>query len=573
MKKTLVYAASALLLMSLLVSCNPQTQSTSTSAAPATTLTKKNIHLYAQTTANVVPYDIYFDSDYPDIPFVDLATLTDFLSAIKASESSVVTYAMDGTKGTFTTSDGDTAIFDFSAKTLTFPSQERFFAKANISNSGLDPLGIFPTDSDGVTPLLIKRTKAIAVTGHETVVDFGAHHVPMIYENGAGYIPLQSFSDLFANEALTSVLYNGKDAFYFTSSMASDMEDLYYSVPTGSRSKSLAEFTYNELCLNADNVYGLKEKHSITNFDDFFTRSGRKADLLSLDPKVADTALAYATLFDLDDNHSSMRMPSYLSGKNLNLRDKKFFGTSQAAWESNYSRFSEARKEKLGATILPYQEIGDTAFVSFDTFAVSDKDYYSAEPTEEDAANDTFACVQFAQKKITRENSPVKKVVLDLSCNSGGAASTAAYVCSWFLNGATFHLKNPLDKATLDLSFIADTNLDKVYDEKDSIQDKKLYCLTSPLSFSCGNLVPSVLKTAGTVTIIGQKSGGGACGVDFTSTADGTRFAFSGKSELCTVKNGAYYDVDQGVDPDFSISDPADFYNRPALALYLDTLK
>jgi len=75
------------------------------------------------------------------------------------------------------------------------------------------------------------------------------------------------------------------------------------------------------------------------------------------------------------------------------------------------------------------------------------------------------------------------------------------------------------------------------------------------------------------VTMLGQTSGGGSCVVDSTSTAYGTSFSFSGRSTLCTVKNGTYYDVDQGVVPDVILKDPAQFYNRTALATYLDTLK
>lgn len=52
------------------------------------------------------------------------------------------------------------------------------------------------------------------------------------------------------------------------------MEDIYYSAPTGNRSKALAEFTYNELCLALDMHYGLKELHDIDTFDALFKQTG-----------------------------------------------------------------------------------------------------------------------------------------------------------------------------------------------------------------------------------------------------------------------------------------------------------
>jgi len=93
------------------------------------------------------------------------------------------------------------------------------------------------------------------------------------------------------------------------------------------------------------------------------------------------------------------------------------------------------------------------------------------------------------------------------------------------------------------------------------------------LSFSCGNLVPSLFKNSGVVTTIVQTAGGGACVVDSTFTADGTIFSFSGRSAMCSVKNGRYVDVDDGVVPDYVIKDPSAYYNRTALSTYLDSLQ
>ncbi len=46
-----------------------------------------------------------------------------------------------------------------------------------------------------------------------------------------------------------------------------------------------------ELCLALDNLYGLKEIHDISSFDEVFTETGYKHDLLSTDPNVKDGAL------------------------------------------------------------------------------------------------------------------------------------------------------------------------------------------------------------------------------------------------------------------------------------------
>ena len=65
----------------------------------------------------------------------------------------------------------------------------------------------------------------------------------------------------------------------------------------------------------------------------------------------------------------------------------------------------------------------------------------------------------------------------------------------------------------------ADVNLDREFNDLDTVAGKNLYCLVPPVSFSCGNLVPWVFKASGAVTLLGDTSGGGSCVVRFMSSA------------------------------------------------------
>lgn len=535
-------------------------------------MVKKNFDVYGPGNPTPTPLEFSTSTLYPDILFINFSLMASILVQIKGADSTKFTASLVGTLGTMTSERWAQAIFDFEKKTITFSDRELFFANV-ACESCLDPLDGLQANPDGTTYYLERQKGPEVVKGRALSVDLGAHEIPMILEDRNGYLPLATFSDLFLNTYGIRFLYNGVIVFLLTGDFTATAEDLYYAAPTGQRSDSLAEFTYHELCLNGDYVYALKAKHDITSFDEFFTRTNRKEDLLSRDPVKAAKALAYVTYYDLDDNHSSMSNASYLAGKSTVVSGREFHGISQRAWDENYDLFSAARKEKLGM-VLPYQEIGDTAFISFDTFLSHTKNYYESFPTLEDAGNDTFALVEYAHHEITKEGSTIKNVVIDLSCNSGGAASAAGYIASLFLDGATLYLKNPLDGATLSVPVKADVNLDGRFDSSDSVADKRLFCLTSPISFSCGNLVPSLFKngTSHKVTLIGQKSGGGACMVDSTSTADGSVFAFSGNAVMCEVKNGVYYDIDQGVEPDVTLTRVESFYDRPALVQYLNTL-
>ena len=111
------------------------------------------------------------------------------------------------------------------------------------------------------------------------------------------------------------------------------------------------------------------------------------------------------------------------------------------------------------------------------------------------------------------------------------------------------------------------------FDEKDTVADKNLYCLISPVSFSCGNLVPAALKSSQKVTLLGKTSGGGSCVVLPLTTAYGTFFRISGPSRLAFTKNGSFYDIDQGAEPDFTLTFPETFYDREALTDYINSLR
>ena len=52
-------------------------------------------------------------------------------------------------------------------------------------------------------------------------------------------------------------------------------------------------------------------------------------------------------------------------------------------------------------------------------------------------------------------------------------------------------------------------------------------------------------------------------------TAWGTSLQISGSDRISFVKNGSYYDVDQGVEPDYLIRSYENFYDREALAKFI----
>jgi hypothetical protein len=318
-----------------------------------------------------------------------------------------------------------------------------------------------------------------------------------------------------------------------------------------------------------DYFYGLKEQHGIRDFDEFFTEAGLKDKLLSQDPKESSDAFFEVCFLYLDDLHSVYLHNSYLAGADYSGR--RFAGSSYASMVGVYSRFKKAREAQYPDGVPGYEEIDNTAYITFDVFSPIDEnaDYYKNAPTAD--TTDTVGRLLYAFNQITRKDSPVENVVFDLSYNGGGDQTTASFVLGMILGTASMIIEDTMTGAYVCERVMADANLDGKFDEKDSLTGYNLFCITSPGTFSCGNWAASELKDSKIVTMLGQRSGGGTCVVIPLSLADGTYLRTSSFRRMASIKNGALYDIDLGVEPDLYIGKPSAFYDREELTRYINT--
>lgn len=393
-----------------------------------------------------------------------------------------------------------------------------------------------------------------------------------IIQNGEGTMEERS---ALLMERITSTEKGAKFLEKFQEDAAKSLYTPYMSAPKAKRSDALVAYGYRELCLMLDSFYGLKESHNISSFNYLFLETGLENGLADPDATKADNAIADMVSTWLDDGHSLFNGVSYLAESSP--ESSPGFSSMVRQSQGNYA--IAARKQYPEAS-EHYYEVGNTAYVTFDNFTISTDDdeddvadYYGLAEKGE-LPDDTIGIIAKAHQQITRENSPVKNVVLDLSCNSGGAAVTAAFTLGWFLGDAQVSVRNTFTNSESTMIYRADVNLDHEFDEKDTLAGRglNLYCLTSPSSFSCGNLVPWAFKADGRVTLLGKVTGGGACVVFNRASAWGTSFQISGPMRLSFVKNGSYYDVDRGVDPDHIIDSYDHFYNRELLTDYINSL-
>ena len=345
------------------------------------------------------------------------------------------------------------------------------------------------------------------------------------------------------------------------------------SSPKENRSEALTNYGYGELCMELDFFYGLKDAHNIDHFTDFFMQTEQAVGLLNPDPVTADQVIYEMTAYWLDDGHSGPASHSYLIDPDytddinigFSVESRADLAETLAALRAAYPEYMQ-----------PYYEVGNTAYVTLDTFFMNPAiDYYAAAEKGElpDPSTDTISLIYYAHQQITREDSPIENVVLDLSLNEGGTAPAAIWTLGWFLGDAQVSVSHTATGAEATIAYRADVNLDHQYDEKDTISSLNLYCLTSPRSFSCGNLVPWAFKADGRVTLLGRVTGGGSCSVNYMTTAWGTSYQLSGPMRISFMKNGAYYDVDQGAEPDYFIRDYRNFYDRNALTEIISSLR
>ena len=517
---------------------------------------------------------LYFTDEGKEIPYLDADTvrglLDDIFHDVNLDKGFLLDLKIDGNTAIFTRENGYTMEIDCEKDAIHFMDYDAFLMPS------YSPTVIDVLEHYGLIPCLKQvEESSYSRYGTEVVFDMAKYGINLIATDGMCYVPMQSVSDLLTSlQCYVSFYYNGYGVFINEYGSASEKKLMkkYYKTGVGDekRSKELAEFNYRELCVVLDSCYGLKEQHGITGFDEFFMDTGLKERLLSEDITESSKAIYDLVYLYLSDGHSSYVGNSWRIGRDAETQGG--VGKSFKDLMISYMDFTQARGEVYPDGTPGYEEIGNTAYITFDQFHTmpSDADYYKTPPTLE--TTDTVGICLYAFSQIKREGSPIENVVLDMSTNLGGDSTTASFVLSMFLGEASICLEDTLTGAYMNEAFCCDANLDRKFDENDSLQGYRLFCLTSPFSFSCGNLVPSVLQASEKVKIIGMKSGGGACIVMPLSTADGTRFDISGNRRLGYMKNGAVYNIDQGVNPDYPISVKERFYDRKSLTDYINSI-
>ena len=548
-------------------------------------ITVKEYTTYIGSTLDYVlnkEFPLYFMDGVDDLPYVNLQNWAGMLYFINTEILNDSGYDLEmernGNVISFIRENGYELQFDFEKDQLFFEDYDAFMHHSNDSTL-IDLVSEKGVDENGNSELIWRNGRAsFDRYGDNLTIDLNAYGIHMIAQDDEYYVPLQTLNDFTLLQASSGFVFNGEalflandDIFYsYQEDAYTEVARKYYEAPERDRSDALADYSYKELSLVLDTFYGLKEIHDIKSFRELFWQIGYDEVLSGNDSLDADNALKSFIDYYLDDLHSTFNEYSAFAGRN-SIEGSK--GIANVKLENHIEGYKNARKAAYPDGYLAYEEVGNTAFITFDSFKSNyyGRAFYTAKENGQ-WLDDTVGQIIEAHAMITRENSPIENVVLDLSINTGGDVDAAVVVLSWFLGEAPFSVKNMATGGASTAIYRADINLDHQYDEKDTVMDKNLFCLISPVSFSCGNLVPAAFKYSQEVTLLGRTSGGGSCTVQPMTTASGAIFQMSSPFRMSFIKNGSFYDIDTGVEPDYYIKNLSNFYNREALTEYINNL-
>ena len=369
--------------------------------------------------------------------------------------------------------------------------------------------------------------------------------------------------------------------------------------PTGYK-----DFNYNLLALYFDYFYGMKEFRNINSFYDVFENNKFtiKSTIYNDNQVTYNTSSTFKSFYDNINNiqdynilmtsfvnkflgHDCHSYPQFSSsiGKIQstlfsNVRNITF-SERNIAINDNGKSYKSLRKNKLSTSSPGMYSYDSTFIIQFDQFytlnypsdgKLSYK-YYEDKSYSQIVSNDSFGALSKAFCEIEK-NDKIKNVVIDLTCNPGGASTGVTYTQAFLTKDPTFTYNLGLENILAEFHYKVDLNGDGIYGGDDDTFEGKynFFILTSEYSFSCANAVASSVKNNGCATIIGKQSSGGPCCLFHSCDAMGFYFYTSHPSTIMVKNSDDYEANDNGVIVDYELSSDY-FYDYQKLNEYINT--
>ena len=519
---------------------------------------------------------------YDSMPNVAYISAADFQSIVLPGSTMTVTHTG---AGQYTLANADaTATVNINDDVFVTDGFEAF-----TNQMGLLQPGMANVYYDGMPFVRYKKVSYFPLKA-TTTLDMGAYGIDLHADGkGAVYFPFATLADMYTDLYYHHAGFNGEKV---VANLSRNEVNLAYIDPDynktlvkqTTRPADLADFNYKELCFAMDHFYGypgrikyndaLKAK-GLDKVLEEDIESGPAIKKLLLSEKLSDYLIGMMGLMGVYfDGHTVMAITSalgepedspelyneYRTGlmANQDVMAMVMAAISEIQTMAADGQAVEALRPKVYGEGVTYIKKGDTAVCVFDSFNERNekawKDYYAGTgpmPTVENAPNDDMVIFLDALKKAAADPE-VKNFVIDITANGGGSADIVLAMTSLILDKSYISQDNSLTGQRSIVEYEVDRNFNGVFDaaDQDVHYDLNFAVLTSGMSFSCGNLFPSILKDNG-IPVMGATSGGGACAIQAMCTADGFCFQISSFRARLNSLDGD--NIDSGVTPDIPI--------------------
>ena len=523
-----------------------------------------------------------FYDELPDVAYISAA---DFQSIVLPGSAMTVTHTG---AGEYTLVNGDaSAIVNVNDDVFVSDSFEAFTNQMGLLQPGMPNVYY-----DGMPFVRFKKvtyTPAAATT----TLDFGSYGIDLHADGkGAVYFPFATLADMYSDLYYHHAGFNGEKVVANLSENEVNLAEIDpdYNKPLmarTTRSASLAAFNYKELCFALDHFYGypgrvafndqLKAKGLDRTLEEDIA-CGKEIKELILSESLSDYLAGMMGLMGVYfDGHTSLELSSNAVGD-----DAGAYPELQAAFQQTVMAH-QGIVDNLMSAIAPmmamgqeqrsvmmlrpqaygegvtYVKKGDTAVCVFDSFNNRDEkawdDYYAGKgprPTLENVTADDDMVIFLDALEKAAADPEVKNLIIDITANGGGSLDVVLAMTSLIMDKSYICQDNSLTGQRSIVEYEVDRNFDGVFDDADKTvhYDLNFAVLTSGMSFSCGNLFPSLLKDNG-IPVMGTTSGGGACAIQAMCTADGFCYQISCFRARLNTKDGE--NIDPGVVPTIPI--------------------
>ena len=574
MKKINTILISSLLIITL-ASCSNNTP---------TNYSEKKVNAYYKNEDLTQEANLRFYEQTKDIPYIEINDYYNLLLKDTPLAGKNLEINKNNNIYEIKTKRGGIAYYDASNNTFESPNFALF---NNTDYFDLTTNGV--TSFDGMPWIKVKEIK-YDKSPSKFKIDFDDYNIKIFNDSNKIYFPVQTINDLFSNMNLLAMSYNLKDLYIVNGTNEEKISDFeYYHLPMleNEISSTYAEYNYNEICLNYDNLLGRPNRSSYSKYYDTSLKLNDALAKKDLGKRIIELIkspikkeyLAGTTLLGhilADGGHTNFLQANYISSLSSISNDAKtlledVLKVYRPETEKNYEELIKsditvamqsavrvARAEKLGKQKTTSNLVGEasytlseskkTAIISVDGFmdemyqrSLWDA-YYSGKRdkipfgTEDDKIlGGAVGNIYYGLNKANEDN--VENIIIDLASNTGGSTDELMYLV-YALTGCNYlKIYNYTTSNTSTVYFDIDVNLDKKFDDQDKplIGDKTLSIILSQNGFSCGGISPIYLHDLGAYSM-GDISGGGSCAIYYNYDAYGLPYVNSCPYQIISPK-------------------------------------